>query len=119
MSTGTWCISINPFNNTDLTDFELGNDTLCYLNSESIPVKASRFLGGKIHEEGCKKISIHFNVKENFYKSLPYPSDGSELNAAYDKLMNDLLLKQKQSTGLILKNSFVKKIICLTFVFAP
>ena len=31
LSTGTWCISLNPFNHTMLSDYELNQDCLCYL----------------------------------------------------------------------------------------
>ena len=40
ISTGTWCISLNPFNASILTDYELHNDCLCYLTYEGKPVKA-------------------------------------------------------------------------------
>ena len=34
ISTGTWCISLNPFNQTPLTNEELANDCLCYMTYE-------------------------------------------------------------------------------------
>ena len=42
ISTGTWCISLNPFNHGMLTDYELHKDCLCYLSYEGRAVKASR-----------------------------------------------------------------------------
>ena len=37
LSTGTWCISLNPFNSSPLTADELENDCLCYLQYEGKP----------------------------------------------------------------------------------
>src|SRR5258705_7973178 len=34
LSTGTWCISLNPFNYTMLSDYDLHEDCLCYLSYE-------------------------------------------------------------------------------------
>lgn len=50
LSTGTWCISLNPFNSEPLTSGELAQDCLCYLNPEGKQVKAARYFGGNEHE---------------------------------------------------------------------
>lgn len=50
ISTGTWCITLNPFNQSPLTFDELRNDCLCYMHYKGKPVKASRFFGGNEHE---------------------------------------------------------------------
>lgn len=48
LSTGTWSICLNPFNNTKLTKQELEQDCLCYLQPNGKPVKTSRlFLGNE------------------------------------------------------------------------
>ena len=44
LSTGTWCITFNPFNNKPLTDFELQQDCLCNLSYKGEPVKSSRLV---------------------------------------------------------------------------
>ncbi|MEI9908230.1 MAG: hypothetical protein WDO71_00265 [Bacteroidota bacterium] len=44
LSTGTWCISLNPFNHSQLSDYELDKDCLCYLSYEGKPVKLPGFL---------------------------------------------------------------------------
>jgi sugar (pentulose or hexulose) kinase len=46
LSTGTWCISLNPFNDSPLTEEELKKDCLCYLSHTGRPVKASRLFSG-------------------------------------------------------------------------
>lgn len=72
LSTGTWCISLNPFNHSILSDYELHQDCLCYMSYESKPVKASRLFSGYEHEQQVKRIAKHFNVKNNFYKAIMY-----------------------------------------------
>ncbi|AYB30062.1 FGGY-family carbohydrate kinase [Chryseolinea soli] len=60
LSTGTWCISLNPFNNTPLTTDELQHDGLCYLTYQGQPVKASRLFAGYEHEQQIKRLSDHY-----------------------------------------------------------
>jgi sugar (pentulose or hexulose) kinase len=74
ISTGTWCINLNPFNTEPLTPEELQKDCLCYLQANSKPVKASRIFLGREHEYQTKRIAAHFAVAEDFYKSIKEPS---------------------------------------------
>ena len=62
LSTGTWCISLNPFNNSPLTHKELSKDCLCYLSYQGKPIKAARLFAGYEHEKELKRISNHFDV---------------------------------------------------------
>lgn len=70
LSTGTWCISLNPFNHTLLTDMELHNDCLCYLSYKGTPVKASRLFAGYEHEQQTKRLSAHFNKAQNYFTTV-------------------------------------------------
>ncbi len=72
ISTGTWCISMNPFNNTPLTDFELENDCLCYMTYEGNPVKSARIFAGFEHEEQTQRIAKHYNLPTDFYKTIDF-----------------------------------------------
>lgn len=72
ISTGTWCISLNPFNDTPLTEAELENDCLCYMTYKGKPVKASRLFAGYEHEEQTKKLAAHFNKQPNYFESIAY-----------------------------------------------
>jgi sugar (pentulose or hexulose) kinase len=83
VSTGTWCITMNPFNSEKLTDEELANDCLCYLSINNMPVKSSRLFLGHLHEEGIKIISEYFKINEN----------GTRLIKPDLKLLNKLLAK--------------------------
>jgi sugar (pentulose or hexulose) kinase len=70
LSTGTWCISLNPFNRSMLSDFELHEDCLCYLSYEGKPVKASRIFAGYEHEEQVKQLAEHFSKPANYYATV-------------------------------------------------
>ena len=72
ISTGTWCISLNPFNHSLLSDYELDQDCLCYLTYDGKPVKASRLFAGYEHEHQVKRIAAHFNTSEDYYKTVKY-----------------------------------------------
>ena len=61
ISTGTWCISLNPFNDEPLTVDELKKDCLCYIGFKGKPVKASRLFAGYEHEQQVQKLAMHFN----------------------------------------------------------
>ncbi len=72
LSTGTWCISMNPFNATPLTDEELQYDCLCYLTYRGQPVKSSRLFAGHEHEHQTKRLSEHFGVSVDTYKTVHF-----------------------------------------------
>jgi L-fuculokinase len=62
ISTGTWCISMNPFNDEPLTVAELQQDCLCYMSYLGRPVKAARLFAGHDHEQQVKRLADHFHV---------------------------------------------------------
>jgi Sugar (pentulose and hexulose) kinases len=92
LSTGTWCITINPFNNTMLSDYELDEDCLCYLSYEGKPVKASRLFAGYEHEQQVKRLSDFFKKPIDHYSSVKCDL---HILAALNKKR---LSKQKQTT---------------------
>ena len=80
ISTGTWCISLNPFNREHgptlrLTAEELQYDCLCYLTYKGEPVKASRLFAGYEHEQQTKRLAEHFGVAIDRYKQVRYDAD--------------------------------------------
>ncbi len=75
ISTGTWCISLNPFNQTPLTLHELQQDCLSYLQYQGAPVKASRLFAGNEHEEQVKIIADHFNKQIDSYKTVGFDAE--------------------------------------------
>ena len=75
ISTGTWAISLNPFNAAPLTKDELECDCLSYLQYRGAPVKASRLFAGHNHEEQVERIAAHFNQKKEKYFKLDFDKD--------------------------------------------
>jgi sugar (pentulose or hexulose) kinase len=138
ISTGTWSISMNPFNKTPLTREELQNDCLCYMQYRGDPVKASRLHTGLEHEQQVKRIAEHFNQDISKYRDLTFNpglvnalginvtgttllKDGFSFNKrnlsdfktdieAYHQLIMDLINLQLLSTRLVIDSPMVKRI---------
>jgi L-fuculokinase len=72
ISTGTWCISMNPFNTLPLTSSELQLDCLCYLSYKGRPVKASRLFAGYEHERQVERLAAYFQKDKNFHQSISF-----------------------------------------------
>jgi len=72
ISTGTWCISLNPFNRHNLTQDELKKDCLSFLQYKGQPVKASRLFSGNEYEQQVKRIAAHFNVDTIRFRNIMY-----------------------------------------------
>lgn len=133
ISTGTWCITLNPFNDSPLTTAELEQDCLCYLEYQGRPVKASRLFAGQEHELQTIRLAAHFGVAQDYYKQVEFdPQLARELETtvapslshfaarqlsafssyekAYHQLMLDLVAAQLKSAQLVLDNTPVKRI---------
>ena len=144
ISTGTWCISLNPFNQSRLTATELQQDCLCYMEYRGKPIKASRLFAGYEHEDQVKRLAAHFTTAMDYYKTIRFnpeliqklsgakalkgnPADKNAMTQksvfgqrdlalhasyeeAYHQLMLDIMAQQVISTGLVLKDSSVKRI---------
>jgi sugar (pentulose or hexulose) kinase len=70
LSTGTWCILMNPFNREPLTTEQLRKDSLCYMSIQQQQVKSSRLFMGHIHDVNVERLSQHFGVEAGFYKTV-------------------------------------------------
>ncbi|MGL6268714.1 MAG: carbohydrate kinase, partial [Chitinophagaceae bacterium] len=134
ISTGTWCISLNPFNNHPLTEAELKKDCLCYLTHSGKSVKASRLFAGKWHEEQVLKMATHFHLKPEYFSAIKYrpeiikqetgdspeihntnlssfdPNQYSSADIAYHFFMYQLVKLQAASTNLVLINTEIDNI---------
>jgi sugar (pentulose or hexulose) kinase len=75
ISTGTWCISMNPFNKTPLTVAELQKDCLCYMSYQGQPVKASRLFAGHEHEQQVRRLGDHFHKAAGYAATLSFDPD--------------------------------------------
>lgn len=79
ISTGTWCINLNPFNNAPLTTDGLHRDCLSYLSPKGRQTKASRVFFGREHDFQTERIAAHFGLAPDFYKSLAFARPVSPL----------------------------------------
>ena len=134
ISTGTWCITLNPFNDTALTETELKQDCLCYMSYRGEPVKASRLFAGNEHEIETKRLAAHFNTAANHYKNVEYDikiitaltgkdpkapaikfgernlADYKDYETAYHRLILDIMWQQLASTKLVIQEDKVNRI---------
>ncbi|MDH5825263.1 FGGY-family carbohydrate kinase [Sphingobacterium sp. SG20118] len=134
ISTGTWCISFNPFNHSDLTVDELRKDCLFYQSYAGKPVKASRLFAGYEHEVQSKRIADFFHVTTAKFRNiqlnprivakLAKESIAGDLKIfskvdlgryhdyeeAYHSLMLHLIKAQVESTRLVLDAKKVSRI---------
>jgi L-fuculokinase len=127
ISTGTWCINLNPFNHTELTAEELKQDCLCYLSYAGKPVKASRLFAGHEHEQQVKRLAAYFQKANDYYQAVEFDarysggfssdpfcnfefSEFNDFEEAYHLLVKDIIRQQVKSTNLVLQGTPVKKI---------
>jgi sugar (pentulose or hexulose) kinase len=116
ISTGTWCITLNPFNHTPLTDEELLQDCLIYMQYTGDPVKASRLFAGYEHEQIIKQLSEQFQKPLDYYKTVKFNPKyieifkDDEYESTYHQLILNLVNKQIVSTKLVLNDSTVTKL---------
>ena len=116
ISTGTWCITLNPFNHTPLTNDELLQDCLAYLQYTGNPVKASRLFAGYEHEQIIKQLSEQFQKPLDYYKTVKFNPkyieivNDDEYESAYHQLILNLVSKQITSSKLVLNDSTVTKL---------
>lgn len=88
VSTGTWCVAMNPFNKEPLTQQEIKNNCLCYLSVNQEQVKSSRFYMGYMHEINAKRISDYFGVDDDIFKKMKLDSEEiDQLNHKYGSEM--------------------------------
>ncbi len=106
LSTGTWCIALNPFNSEQLTSEELACDCLCYLTPEGKPVKAARYFGGYEHEQAVNEITDRHGIsQEQLFKD-----ENSPAHAEYESFMKKLVEKQAVSLRLALGRTGVRTV---------
>ncbi len=138
ISTGTWCISLHPFNQDPLTEDELEHDCMFYMNYKGYPVKTSRLFAGMEHEKQIERLAKHFGLPKAYYKEISYNGnliiernkdvtiydsvmhhsvfstrkleDFPDYETAYHQLMFDIIEQQRFSTSLVMKTKPVDKI---------
>lgn len=93
ISTGTWSISLNPFNSSPLTEEELKQDCLCYLSYQGQRVKAARLFAGYEHEQQTKRLAEHYNKTADYFIPVEFdPVIISGFTAGKQKTMMQIYL---------------------------
>ena len=87
ISTGTWSICLNFFNNSELTKSELQNDCLNFLGVKGHPIKASRLFLGHEAKQHALKLEFHFQQKNNAYKKIRFDPSFVPLNTSNKQLI--------------------------------
>ena len=72
LSTGTWAITINPFNKTALSESELTKDCLQFLSITGQPIKISRLFIGEEHKHQVEEMYAFWNLPLGTYKKLRF-----------------------------------------------
>ncbi len=147
VSSGTWCIFMNPFNQEPLTLDQLKQDALCYLGVNQNQVKSTRFFMGHFHEVYTGQIASFFKQETANYKRVKpderlldkfleqppvFTREPCEANQcppvdlslfadfeeAYHKLIVDLSLAGMKSLKLVIPQQDITKRVYVTGGFA-
>lgn len=138
LSTGTWNISLNPFEENALSAEDLQNDCLMFMGPDGRKVKAARLFLGNEHAQQVELLTAHFNtdkdeykrvnhdsaltesLKQNFKKHFKFSLGGGEAQAswqsldsfktAYHQLLVELCMLQVESIERAIGNSPIKTV---------
>lgn len=141
ISTGTWCVSLNPVSTESLTPRDMENGCLYYMTTDGRPVIAHRLFLGYELDYQLKKLSRDYQTTTKKIRKIKYhpktdqtirekqtryfrfahlgeseemqPADrsGLTLKEAWHQLMAELTEIQLSSVKSILKGTGIKKII--------
>jgi sugar (pentulose or hexulose) kinase len=95
---------LHPFNATLLTDVELQNDVLCFMQMDGKPVKASRLFAGNEHEIQTKRLEKHFSIPPKSHKNLQY--NAQWLRVFQNQLQNKMPSLHEANMDFLLNSGF-------------
>jgi len=72
VSTGTWSVTLNPFNATKLTREDIENNCLNYMQIDGGRIKATRFFMGYEYKLQVKKLSEFFDKKFGYHRTVKF-----------------------------------------------
>jgi len=72
VSTGTWSVTLNPFNDLKLTKEDIKNNCLNYLQIDGGRVKATRFFMGYEYKLQVKRLNEHFDKKYGYHRNIKF-----------------------------------------------
>lgn len=87
ISTGTWSICLNYFNQEPLTAEELKPDCLNFLSATGTSIKASRLFLGKHMSNVIHELSNYFKTEYNSYKEIRWPGEFAPKRKEKKKLL--------------------------------
>ena len=70
--TGTWSITINPFSNDTLSEEDLQNDCLSYMQKDGKPVKASMLFLGNEYKIQVDKLHTHYSKDYDDHRKMEF-----------------------------------------------
>lgn len=74
ISSGTWNINMNPFNDEPLTEAQLAKDCLSYISYQGKKVKSSRVFLGNEYGFWAEKLEKHFQKPEGYHQQIKFDS---------------------------------------------
>jgi L-fuculokinase len=106
LSTGTWNICLNPFNNSALTIQDLAQDCLSFYTYQGQPVKASRLFAGHEHGLVVEQMAQKFAVTSSTITATNYATAKQALPESYGwqylQYMQDLVNRQVLAIELVM-----------------
>lgn len=72
LSTGTWSISLNPFNTERLSEDDITNNCLNYLRVDGKRVKASRFFMGNEYRIQVEKLGQYYGKEYGYHREVQF-----------------------------------------------
>ncbi len=72
LSTGTWSLVLNPFNDEPLTYDDLQNDCLNFLKYDGNPVKVARLFLGNEYQLQVEEMSKFFNKSSDYHQKVKF-----------------------------------------------
>jgi len=105
ISTGTWSISLNPFNHEILTREDLHHDCLNFLGIDGKPVRASRLFLGAEYRYQMEQLHLHYNKDHGYHRKIAFNAEiHSRLKKHYQRLFRfnhiQSTLEQPDSTSI-------------------
>jgi len=110
LSTGTWSIALNPFNDEPLTNAELQADCLCYMSYSGKPVKAARYYAGGIHEDMIEGLCKVYDKKNTFFYHLSF-DEGLYLMASEAVILEDSILYYNLPNAALAYHQFIYSLV--------
>lgn len=98
ISSGTWSIILNPFDQSEITQNLINQDLIYYLQPDGKKVRASRLYYGKIYEDAV----VNLQISNQEMAEIPKEVVANYLaSPEQSKKILDLTFKQKEYTDLV------------------